>query len=83
MARDYKKEYDTYHSSSEQKKNRAKRNSARKEMAKAGRVAKGDGMEVDHKLPIKNGGGNSKENLRVVDKKKNRGWRKGKTGYTP
>ena len=46
MARDYKKEYDTYHSSSEQKKNRAKRNSARKEMAKAGRVAKGDGMEV-------------------------------------
>ena len=83
MARDYKKEYNTYHSSSEQKKNRAKRNSARKEMAKAGRVAKGDGMEVDHKLAIKNGGGNSKENLRVVDKKKNRGWRKGKTGYTP
>jgi hypothetical protein len=49
MARDYKKEYDTYHSSSEQKKNRSKRNAARKEMVKEGRVVKGDDMEVDHK----------------------------------
>jgi len=83
MARDYKKEYSTYHSSPEQKKNRAKRNAARKEMAKDGRVSKGDGMKVDHKTAIKNGGGNGKGNLRVVNKKTNRGWRKGKSGYTP
>ena len=83
MARDYKKEYDTYHSSSEQKKNRSKRNAARKEMVKEGRVVKGDDMEVDHKTSIKNGGGNNKGNLRVVNKKTNRGWRKGKSGYTP
>jgi len=83
MARDYKKEYATYHASLEQKKNRAKRNAARAKLAKAGRVSKGDGKEVDHKTALINGGGNSGGNLRVLDKKKNRGWRKGKSGYTP
>jgi len=79
--RDYDKEYDEYHSQPAQIKKRAVRNSARSTMAKAGRVSKGDGEEVDHIKPLKNGGDNSPSNLRVVDKKKNRGWRKGKTGY--
>lgn len=83
MPRDYKKEYDTYHSSPEQKKNRAQRNAARRDLEKEGRVEKGDGKEVDHKTAIKNGGGNTKKNLRVVTKKTNRGWRKGKSSYTP
>lgn len=83
MPRDYKKEYATYHSSPEQKKNRAQRNAARRDLEKEGRVEKGDGMEVDHKVAIKNGGGNTKKNLRVTNKKTNRGWRKGKSGYTP
>ena len=79
--RDYDKEYDDYHSRPDQIKKRAVRNSARSTMAKAGRVYKGDGVEVDHITPLKKGGDNAPSNLRVVDKKKNRGWRKGKTDY--
>jgi len=79
--RDYDKEYDDYHSQPDQIKKRAVRNSARSTMAKAGKVSKGDGVEVDHITPLKKGGDNAPSNLRVVDKKKNRGWRKGKTDY--
>ena len=49
--RDYKKEYANYHSKPEQKKKRASRNAARTVMAKSGRVKKGDGKDVDHKIP--------------------------------
>lgn len=75
--RDYDKEYSSYHGTPEQIKNRAKRNAARREMEKSGKVSKGDGKEVDHKTPIRNGGGNSKGNLRVLSRAKNRAWRKG------
>lgn len=75
MARDYKKEYLTYHAKPEQKKNRAQRNAARRELAAAGRVHKGDGKDVDHKMPIRAGGSNAKSNLRVTSVSKNRGWR--------
>jgi 5-methylcytosine-specific restriction endonuclease McrA len=81
--RDYKKEYREYHGKPEQVANRSKRNQARKAMEKEGKVSKGDGKDVDHKTPIKNGGGNSRSNLAVTDKTKNRGWRKGKSGYNP
>ena len=72
MARDYKKEYQDYHSKPEQKKNRAKRNAARSTMAKKGRVKKGDGKEVDHVRPLSKGGGNGAKNLRVVSRSTNR-----------
>jgi hypothetical protein len=72
MARDYKKEYKNYQGTEEQKKNRAKRNSARSEMEKKGKVHKGDGKDVDHKKPLVKGGSNSKSNLRVVSKSANR-----------
>jgi 5-methylcytosine-specific restriction endonuclease McrA len=71
-ARPYKKEYEQYHSSEEQKKNRAKRNSARKQMEKDGVVKKGDGKDVDHKKPISKGGTNKKTNLRAIKKSANR-----------
>jgi 5-methylcytosine-specific restriction endonuclease McrA len=71
-ARPYKKEYEQYHSSEEQKKNRAKRNSARKQMEKKGVVTKGDGKDVDHKTPISKGGTNKKTNLRAIKKSANR-----------
>jgi 5-methylcytosine-specific restriction endonuclease McrA len=71
-ARPYKKEYEQYHSSDEQKKNRAKRNAARKQMEKKGVVKKGDGNDVDHKTPISKGGTNKKSNLRVIKKSSNR-----------
>lgn len=70
--RDYKKEYKEYHSKPEQKENRAKRNAARAKMEDAGKVRKGDGKDVDHKRPIKRGGGNGNANLRVVNKSTNR-----------
>lgn len=66
--RDYKKEYNDYHSQSEQKKNRAKRNAARKILG----LKKGDGKEADHKTPLSKGGSNGKGNLRAVSRKTNR-----------
>lgn len=73
--RDYKHEYDSYHAKPEQKKKRAMRNSARRDMESEGRVAKGDGKDVDHKRPLRAGGSNAKGNLRVASVKANRGWR--------
>lgn len=75
--RDYRAEYDNYQGKPEQIKNRAKRNAARSTMEKKGLVHKGDGKEVDHKNPIRSGGGNSKGNLQVLSRSKNRAWRKG------
>lgn len=76
--RDYDHEYQTYHAKPEQKKNRAQRNAARRDLASAGRVRKGDGKDVDHKRPIRAGGSNAPTNLRVTSVSKNRAWRKGK-----
>ena len=59
----YKVRYKAYHATPEQKKNRAMRNKARRDMG----CQVGDGKEVDHIKPIKNGGNHDKENLRVVD----------------
>lgn len=73
--RDYKHEYLTYHAKPEQKKNRAQRNAARNTMMKAGKVAKGDGKDVDHVKPIRSSGTNASKNLRVTSVKSNRGWR--------
>jgi hypothetical protein len=70
--RDYKKEYEDYHSKPEQIKNRTLRNSARKEMENEGKVSKGDGQEVDHKKPLSKGGTNAKSNLQVIPMKDNR-----------
>jgi len=46
--RDYKREYELYHSKPEQKKRRAERNAARSKAEKEGRVKKGDGKDVHH-----------------------------------
>jgi len=70
--RNYRKEYDQYHSKLEQKKNRALRNRARNDAKKTGAVKKGDGKEIDHKKPLSKGGSNSKKNRRVVSRKANR-----------
>ena len=70
--RNYKREYANYAGKPEQIKKRAERNAARAEMMKAGKVHKGDGMDVDHKKPIANGGTNAKGNLRVQTKSNNR-----------
>ena len=46
--RNYRKEYDTYHGTPKQRRNRSRRNKARRMLAKAGRVRKGDGLEVEY-----------------------------------
>ena len=67
--RDYKSEYNNYHSKPEQKKNRAGRNSARRIMKKKyGNSILG--RDVDHK--DRNPRNNSKGNLRLQSKSLNR-----------
>ena len=78
MARNYKHEYETYQGTPQQKKNRAKRNAARAEMMRAGRVHKGDGKDVDHKQPLSKGGSTSKANLRVTSVHANRAYKRQK-----
>lgn len=73
--RNYKQEYADYHGKPEKIKERAQRNAARKTMVNAGKAKKGDGKDVDHKIPIRNGGGNGKKNLRMASVSANRGWR--------
>lgn len=72
-----------YNARPEQVKNRVARNAARREMMAEGKVSKGDGKDVDHKKPLDQGGSNTKSNLEVKSQTANRGWRKGKSGYTP
>ena len=67
MARDYRKEYDNYHSSDKQKKNRAGRNLARRMMKKRVGIK---GKDVDHKDG--NPRNNSRSNLRIRSKSANR-----------
>ena len=77
MARDYKQEYQNYHSRPEQIKKRASRNAARRAAVKSGKVKKGDNLDVHHK----NGNplDNSKSNLRAIHKSKNRSFARTKT----
>ena len=72
--RNYRKEYDEYHSQSKQKKRRAGRNAARRKMSEAGKVKKGDGKDVHHK--DRNPKNNKTSNLKVVSKSKNRSVRR-------
>lgn len=68
--RNYRQEYDRYHSKPKQRKNRSKRVLARRLMMKLGKVHKGDGKDVDHKDG--NPQNNGKHNLRVRGKSENR-----------
>ena len=68
--RNYRKEYDNYHSRPEQIDNRARRVEARRKLESEGRVRKGDGKDVHHEDG--NPQNNSKKNLKVMDKSKNR-----------
>ena len=65
-----------YNAQPDQLKKRAARNAARRELIKDGVVKKGDGKDVDHKKMLDGGGTNARSNLRAVDQKTNRGWRK-------
>lgn len=69
--RDYS--YDShYEASAEQRKNRSERVLARRELAKEGKVHKGDGKDVDHIKPLSKGGSNNRSNLRAISAHANR-----------
>jgi len=78
MPRNYKREYELYHSKPKQKRRRAQRNAARRKMAKAGKVSKGDGKDVHHKNH--NTANNGTKNLSVTSKSSNRAKNLGKGG---
>lgn len=73
MARNYKIEYSKFGASTQQKRDRAKRNRDRARAVKAGRVHKGDGKEIDHIGGIKD------NHTRVTSAHFNRG-RRGQGG---
>lgn len=76
--RDYKREYEKYHGSETQKKNRASRNKARAMMTKAGKAKKGDGKDVGHIKAISKGGLSQMFNLQMQSKSENRSFSKTK-----
>jgi hypothetical protein len=64
-------------------KKRVANNKARREAIADGRVKKGDGKHVDHKVPLDAGGSTAKSNTRVVSAAANKGWRGKRPGmYT-
>lgn len=75
-----KQAYDkAYNARPEEIKKRAMRNKARAEYEKK----HGDlpsNVDVGHKEPLKDGGGNGHGNLKAQTQKENRGWRKGNNG---
>lgn len=70
-SRDYS--YDKkYESSPKQRAARVERDLARRELAKEGKVSKGDGKDVDHIRPVSKGGTNKPSNLRAISASANR-----------
>lgn len=79
--RDYSKNGEgKYDSSPARKKARAARNKARRELTREGKVRKGDGKDVDHKVPLSKGGSKSRSNLRVLSASTNRSYPRTKSG---
>jgi 5-methylcytosine-specific restriction endonuclease McrA len=77
--RDYQQE-NKYKSTPEQIKARVIRNRNRAEGLKKGIVHKGDGKEIDHKVPLSKGGSASGANLRVVSASSNDSFKRNSKG---
>ena len=77
--RDYKTEYNKYHARPDQKKHRAERNKAHRDMERrVGHNIKGD---VDHIKPLAKGGSNRPSNWRVTSVHANRSYPRTKGGH--
>ena len=82
--RNYDKEYSSYHSKPSQKKKRATRNSARKQLERTtGKKlpAKAKGKSTPNQVEAGHAKRGAKGTVRRQTVKSNRGWRKGKSGY--
>lgn len=53
----------------QRRKDRAKRNKARRQLMREGKVHKGDGKVVNHKQALSKGGSTSRKNLEVQSQK--------------
>ena len=79
MKKSSKKELATkarYNKQPSVQKKRVANNKVRRQALRDGRVKKGDGKHIDHKVPLDAGGSTAKSNTRVVSAKVNKGWRK-------
>lgn len=74
--RDFRKEYDNYHSKPKAKKQRAENNKARRIMIAKGKAKKGDGKDVAHKNNRTSD--NRESNLVLQSKSKNRSFARNK-----
>ena len=74
--RNYRKEYANYQGTDEQKRRRAARNRVRRRAIKAGRVRKGDGLDIHH--IDGNPHNDNPRNLAVRNKSSNRSFKRNK-----
>lgn len=65
-----------YNARPEEVKKREMNNQVRLAAIKAGTAHKGDNTQVDHIVPLDEGGTNAKGNTRVISRKVNEAWRK-------
>jgi hypothetical protein len=72
-----------YQKKPENVEKRVDRNRARRHAIAAGKASVGDGTNVDHVKPLGAGGSDKDSNTRVISESKNKGWRKGESGYKP
>lgn len=70
---DYAKHYREYQGKPEQIAKRSERNQARAKVEKSRGADAVRGKDVDHKRPLRSGGGNGASNLRVRSVHSNRG----------
>lgn len=78
--RDYKREYEKYQGKPEQIKARTERTTARRQANASGVTSKGDGTNLDHRVPLSKGGTSAKSNLRVVSESQNKSFARNKDG---
>lgn len=72
-----------YNAQPEMVRRREANNLARAHAIKAGMVKVGDHKDVDHVVPLDNGGSKRDANTRVTTEHVNRSWRKGSASYNP
>ena len=61
-----------YNSTEKSKKERAARNKVRRQALAKGTVKKGDGVDLDHKVPLRKGGSTDSKNVRKRSASANR-----------